>query len=207
MQPSFLLWIQLKKNNIGFAQHGPYFYITSMKQSRCFLFNDQRHSNHFPEEKLFYSHEGWYQSFQLVILRTAAARGPCCKHQVQMTALTENMGNIFLHSLLFYQPCCNISRTNTQITAKCIYDSCPTSSIKETIIIRNKLKLRLKGKQIFAEIYFILTDVIYVSKSLTELLSEFQIIDKLSTVLSAHHIVVVCLDVFLFCYNKEQKSV
>lgn len=101
MQPSFLLWIQLKKNNIGFAQHGPYFYITSMKQSRCFLFNDQRHSNHFPEEKLFYSHEGWYQSFQLVILRTAAARGPCCKHQVQMTALTENMGNIFSPFLTF----------------------------------------------------------------------------------------------------------
>lgn len=58
----------------------------------------------------------------------------------------------------------------------------------------------------FAEMYFILTDVIYVSKSLTELHSAFQVIDKLSIALSAHHLVVVCFDVFLFCYNEEQKS-
>lgn len=62
-----------------------------------------------------------------------------------------------------------------------------------------KLKLKLKGKQMFAEIYLSLTDVIYVSKSLTQLHLAFQVADKLTNTLSAPCLPLLYVFMFWVC--------
>lgn len=68
-----------------------------------------------------------------------------------------------------------------------------------------KLKLKLKGKQMFAEIYLSLTDVIYVSKSITQLHLAFQVVDKLTNIVSAPCLPLLYVFMFgvSFCYDKK----
>ena len=60
----------------------------------------------------------------------------------------------------------------------------------------------------FAEIYLSLTDVIYVSKSLTQLHLAFQVVDKLTNTLSASCLPLLYGFMFwrFFCYDKKWKS-
>jgi len=61
----------------------------------------------------------------------------------------------------------------------------------------------------FAEIYLSLTDVIYVSKTLTQLHFAFQVVDTLTNTVSVPCLPLLYVFIFgggFFCYSKKWRS-